>query len=41
MRRILRRDEVAMTDEPLRRAIQHGSGCRPGPPRSSPRSPRP
>ncbi|MFH8534794.1 hypothetical protein ACH4GE_41240 [Streptomyces tendae] len=33
MRRILRRDEAAMTDEPLRKAIRHGEqlappGCR-------------
>ena len=29
MRRILRRDEAAMTDEPLRKAIQHGEQLTP------------
>ncbi|MFJ4715830.1 TetR/AcrR family transcriptional regulator [Streptomyces sp. NPDC088785] len=30
MRRILRRDEAAMTDEPLHRAIRHGEQLTPG-----------
>ncbi|WP_237404637.1 TetR/AcrR family transcriptional regulator [Actinacidiphila reveromycinica] len=32
MRRILRRDEAAMTDEPLRKAIRHGEHLAPGAP---------